>query len=109
MRVSRVITVIGLFAVCLVAFFFVGPRLTHYCRFQHRGDEYFAQLAKACDAIIAGHPLGTNQFIELSAADPSLPKMVRDLQPLKVKVQAQRIWILHGGVIPFGITWEQDE
>ncbi len=109
MRVIRVIAVFALFLICLGGVFFLGPRLTQYSRFQHQGDEYYSELARACDAIIAEHLVGTNRFIELTVTDSSLPKIIRDLHPLKIVVQPQRIWILHGGSIEFGIAWEQDE
>ena len=109
MRVPRAIILLVLLLVCIAGVFFVAPHLTQYSRFRHKSDDYYAELTKACDAILAQHPVGTNRFIELSVADPSLPKIVADLQPLKIEIQPQRVWILHGGSIEFGISWEQDE
>jgi hypothetical protein len=106
-RVPRTITLLVLLSVCIAGVFFVGPHLTQYSRFRHKSDVYYAELTKACDGILTRHPVGTNQFIELSVADPSLPKIIANLRPLKIKIQPQRVWILHGG--EFGIAWEQDE
>jgi hypothetical protein len=101
--------VILLLVVCLVGGFFLAPRLTDYSRFHHKSSGYYGELSRECDAIRAGHPVGTNQFIELSVTDPSLPKIIRDLQPRKIKVYREGFWILHGGSIEFGIVWEQDK
>ena len=109
MRTSRVITVFVLLLICLVGLFSLGPRHTQYSRFRHQSDSYYTEFGKACDAILAKHPVGTNRFIELSVVDPSLPKIIRALQPLKITVQSNRVWILRGGSIEFGITWEQDD
>jgi hypothetical protein len=107
MRVPCVITAVLL--VCLVGFFFLAPSLTDYSRFRHKTGDYYGELTAACDTILATRPVGTNQFIELSVSDSSVPKIIRDLQPLKIKLQTQRVWILHGGSIKFGIAWERDE
>ena len=108
MRVRRAIIFLVLL-VCIAGVFFIAPHLTQYSRFRHKSYDYYAELTKACDALLVQHPVGTNQFIEISGADPSLPKIVVDLQPLKIKIQSQRVWILHGGSIEFGVSWEQDE
>ena len=109
MRIRRVITALVLLLVCAVGLFFLAPRLTQYYRFRHKSGDYYAEFTRACDAVLAEHPVGTNRFIELSLTDPALPKIIRDLQPLKITVQPQRVWILHGGSIEFGIAWERDE
>ncbi|PWU15172.1 MAG: hypothetical protein C5B50_15815 [Verrucomicrobia bacterium] len=109
MRVSRVITFLVLLMVCLVGLFFLGPSLTEYSRFRGKSTAYYSALTQAFDKVLIEHPVGTNRFVELSVTDPSLPKVIRDLQPLKIKLQPQRCWILHGGSIEFGISWEQDE
>jgi hypothetical protein len=109
MLVRRVIIALVLFLVFLVGLFFFLRADTEYFRFQHKSDRYYAEFAKACDTVLQHNPLGTNQFIELSAADSSLPKVIRDLPPLKIKASRQRVWILHDGSIEFGITWERDD
>ena len=109
MRALRVIAGMFLIAVCLVGLVFLLPELNDYGRFRHKSDDYYRELTAACDVILASHPVSTNKFIELSVSDSSFPKLIRDLQPLKIIIHPQRIWILHGGSMPFGITWERDE
>lgn len=66
------------------------------------------ELAAACDSILAKHPLGTNNAVWIPVTDPSLPAVVRDLNPLKLQVAPQRVWMLldsnsHAGI---GLMWE---
>jgi hypothetical protein len=111
-RLLQVIAVfVLLFVLLVICFFwfrFVAPDMAFY-RFHHSSEVYYSTLTKSCDTIITEHPLGTNRCIELSISDPSLPKIIHDLQPLKIQVWPHRIWILHGGSAEFGIEWQQDE
>ncbi len=67
---------------------------SRYIRLQHKSREYYAELAAACDSILAKHPLGTNEVIWISVTDSSLPMVVRDLHPIKLQVNPQRVWML---------------
>src|ERR1041384_1620742 len=109
MRVPRVITVLAPLMVCLFGLFFLGPSLTQYSRFRHKSAAYYTDLTQAFDKLVAEHPVGTNQFVELAVTDPSLPNVILDLQPLRIQVWPHRVWVLHGGSIEFGIEWERDE
>jgi hypothetical protein len=109
MRIRQIIAVLLLLLASFVGLLIIAPRLTDYSRFRHKSDDYYAELTKACDAMLFEHPLGTNSFVEISINDPKLPRIIRDLQPNKITVQPRRVWILHGGSIRFGIVWEQDE
>src|ERR1041385_576656 len=81
-------TVVGLLFLLLILF----P--SHYIRLQHKSHEYYVELAAGCDSILVSHPLGTNEVIWIPITDPSLPKVVRDLHPLKLQVNPQRVWML---------------
>ena len=109
MRLSKFIIALAVLLLGVLSLYFIAPQLTQYARFRHKSDAYYSELTKAFDTMLAEHPIGTNRWIELSVTDPSLPKVVRDLQPLKIKVSPQRIWVLHGGSIEFGVAWEPDE
>ena len=67
---------------------------SHYIRLQHKSPKYYAELAGACDSLLATHPLGTNEVIWISVTDTSLPAVVRDLHPLKLQVNPHRVWML---------------
>src|SRR5215469_5810646 len=40
-----------------------------FLAFKHKSAKYHADFAEACDLILAQHPLGTNEDIELSGSD----------------------------------------
>lgn len=77
-------------------------------KFERKGASFHADFAAACDSILAQHPLGTNKTIQLSPVDPSLPKIVCDLHPLKIQISANRIWMLVDGSHADGLAtvWE---
>src|SRR5678815_4154771 len=68
-----------------------------YSRFNHKSAEYHAAFAAGCDSMFEHYPLGTNKFIELSAADAFVPQVVRDLHPARIKVSTNWVWILVDG------------
>jgi hypothetical protein len=109
MRLSKFIMAFAVLLLSILSLYLVAPQLTQYARFRHKSDAYYSELTKAFDTMLAEHPIGTNRCIELSVTDPSLPKVVRDLRPLKVQVWRERVWILHGGSIEFGVEWQRDE
>src|SRR3982751_3580827 len=94
MRTSRIILLVAVaMAFVLGAFWFLTMR-SHYIRLQHKSRKYYVELAAACDSILAKHPPGTNEVIWIPVTDPSLPEVVRDLQPLKLQINPQRVWML---------------
>jgi hypothetical protein len=52
------------------------------------------QLAAACDSILTKHFPDTNAVIWIPVTDPSLPSVVRDLHPIKLRVDPQGVWML---------------
>jgi len=95
--------VLVLLTAFVVGLFALWPD-SHF-RFRHRSEAYHVEFANACDSLLEQHPLQTNRFIEVSATDPALPKTIRDLQPSKIKVSSNRVWVLSKGG-EFGIAWE---
>jgi hypothetical protein len=84
---------------------------SNYLRFmEDKGQTYYSEFARACDSVLAQHPLGTNEFIRISGADSSLPKIIRDLEPSRVTISSNRVHLVVGvGRDGFGVSWEQDE
>ena len=110
MRAFRIILVTVVVAAFVLGLFWVLPTIfeSHYIRLQHKSPEYYAELAAACDSILAKYPLGTNEVIWIPITDPSLPRVVRDLRPLKLQVNPHRVWMLldsdsHAGI---GLEWQ---
>jgi hypothetical protein len=79
-----------------------------YLGFKHKSPKYHAEFAKACDSVLAQHPLGTNKDIELSAADPLLPNIITDLHPVRIEVSPDKVWILVNGshIGGLAVIWE---
>jgi hypothetical protein len=107
MHVLRAIVVLVLLTAFVVGVFVFWPD-SHF-RFRHRGEAYHAKFANACDSLLQQHPLGTNRFVEVSSTGATLPPIIQDLRPSRIKVSSNHIWILSKGG-EFGIAWEpQDE
>jgi hypothetical protein len=111
MHLSRTTKVLFLLPIFLVGLVLLLPVLSHpqHFVFRHRSASYYSDFTKACDSLLAQHPLGTNQFIEISVTDPSLPKIIRDVNPFKIKVAPDWVWIVawgSGHASGAGITWE---
>jgi hypothetical protein len=82
-----------------------------YVKFTRRDANYYSQFAVACDRILAGHPLGTNEFISLGAKDASLPKIVQTLEPDLIEVRSNSVCIAvaTNTSLRFGIRWEPSD
>jgi hypothetical protein len=98
---------------CIIGFLWFLPNLINpqYFGLRHKSAKWYADFTAACDSVIASHPLGTNDpimGIAIPITDPSLPKIITDLHPLKIQVGPQRFWMVlvsesHAG---FGLTWD---
>jgi hypothetical protein len=79
-----------------------------YLGFKHKSTKYHAEFAEACDSVLAQHPLGTNKDIELSTTDPSLPKIITDLHPVRIGVSPNKVWILvnESHIDGLAVIWE---
>ena len=109
MRSFRIILVITVVMAFVLGLFYLLPMMfeSHYIRLQHKSREYYVELAAACDSILAKHPSGTNEVIWIPVTDPSLPKVVRDLRPLKLKVNPRNVWMLldYDSRVGIGLGW----
>jgi hypothetical protein len=110
MRAFRIILVTGLVVAFIIGFIWFLPNLlnTQYFGLRHKSAKFYADFMAACDSVLAAHPLGTNEAIMIPVTDPSLPKIITDLHPIKINVSPQRFWMLlgsdsHAG---FGLAWE---
>jgi hypothetical protein len=110
MRAFRNIATIGLVLACIFGFLWFLPNLLNpqYFGLRHKSAKWYADFTAACDSVIASHPSGTNDYVGVPVTDPSLPKIITDLHPLKIQAGPQRFWMLlvadsHAG---FGLTWD---
>jgi hypothetical protein len=96
MRILRVIAVTFLVITFVTGGFWLLLTMSEssYLRLQHKSPKYYAELAAACDSILATHPIGTNEVIWIPVTDTSLPAVVRRLHPLKLQVNPHGVWIL---------------
>lgn len=133
MRVPKLAIVLVAILGLLLAFI-IWRSDSNLRKFERKGARYHADLAVACDSILAHYPLGTNEAVELAVESlrlpesyfrqvhPSmvgvitnqvwLPEIVRQLHPLKIEVATNRVWILVNYSVMNGlvIAWEpQDE
>lgn len=110
MRALRIMLVVVVVAFLTIAFLRCLPTGLNrqYFGLRHKSTAYYAQLAAACDTVITRHPPGTNKFVEVSVSDPSLPKIITDLHPIRIKVDPQLFWMVLGSEshLGFGLTWD---
>jgi hypothetical protein len=79
-----------------------------YFGLRYKRATYYADYTAACDSVLAQHPLAANESIMIPVSDPSLPKIMTDLHPVKIEVSFQHVWMClgsdsHAG---FGLTWD---
>jgi len=110
MRALRIIAIMGVTLAFVVGFLWSLPWLLNpqYFGMRHKSAKWYADFTAACDSVLAEHPPGTNEAIRIPVTDPSLPKIITDLHPIKIEVGPQRFWMLlvsdsHAG---FGLTWD---
>jgi hypothetical protein len=110
MRASRIILAVVLVLACIIGFLWYLPNLLNpqYFGLRHKSAKYYADYTAACDSVLAAHPLGTNESIKIPVADPSLPKIMTDLHPIRIEVSSRRVWMLLGSDshARFGLTWD---
>lgn len=106
----RALGIILVVVVGAIGFLWFLPMILNHQYFglRYRSAQWYVYYTAACDSVLVKHPLGTNDSISISVADPSLPKIIADLHPVKIEVSPQRFWILlgsdsHSG---FGLTWD---
>jgi hypothetical protein len=111
MRVPPIAKFPLLFVALLAAFILVLPILGHpqHFAFRHRSPGYYAEFARACDSLLAQHPIGTNEIVEIPVNDQSIPSIIRQVHPFRIKLATNWVWILawgEGHADGVGITWE---
>jgi hypothetical protein len=122
MRGPRVILVTGLLIVGLLGWLiYFGPvgQASRYRRFLGKDAAYYAQVARACDAVLQKHPIGSSGLqpyaglpgsFSLSAQAASLPAAIRALHPDTIILSTNRVYVGFGvGRLAWGIIWKQDE
>src|SRR6266849_492021 len=71
MRVARILLVF--FVLSFLVLCFLWSVRSPYIRFMGKDQQYYSDLAHACDRVLAQHPLGTNAVIRISGGDASVP------------------------------------
>lgn len=81
-----------------------------WMRFSERILWNYRKLTDACDSVLADHPLGTNVEIEISATDPSLPNIIKRLNPVAIRVKPHGLWMMleHPSRAGYAVEWGQD-
>jgi hypothetical protein len=74
-------------------------------RILNKNQEYYSRLATACDSLLITQPPGTHRELEISTADQSLPQILRELNPSKITVSSNHVWVMAGDR-DFGLLWE---
>jgi hypothetical protein len=105
----KILIVTVLVFVAFIGIFCSLPNLLNrrYFGLRHKNAKWYANFTEACDSVLAEHPLGTNEAIWIPVTDASVPKIIKDLHPIKLQVNPQRVWMLlgsdsHAG---FGLEW----
>ena len=83
-----------------------------YLKFIHKDQAYYAQVSQACEDLIHRHPLGTNEFRDISVTDSSIPTVLRKLHPSDVSVSADGLHLrMHKGsrLGYYAVSWIRDE
>jgi len=113
MRIPRNI-LLGVLAVmagfCLLWVYMFQFWKSPYLRFMGKSPQYYSEFARACDSMLAQHPNAANQFIEIPSADPSVPKIIRNLRPNRITISSNRVHLIVGvGRLGYGISWEPQD
>ena len=122
MRGPRVILAAGTLLIGLlglIIYFGLAGPASRYRRFMSKDNAYYFQVARACDAILQQHPIGSSGLqpysglpgsFSLSAQAASLPAPIRALHPDTIILSTNRVYVGFGvGRLAWGIIWEQDE
>jgi hypothetical protein len=109
-----IVSLVVLLVVVPSVFALIAPGLldSPYIRFQKHSQTYYSNLAQACNTVLAEHPIGTNKVVEIPVTDPSLPKPITDLHPIKIEVSSHGFWMLlisdsrNGIGVGWGPKWD---
>jgi hypothetical protein len=102
--VFLIIVVVGVANLLLPAI-----RRPGFLLFTQRNRNYYAELGKACDKLIQIYQPSPKQVVEILPPFGALPSIITELHPLRIKVTAKSVWILHPGNPNFGIVWDAQE
>jgi hypothetical protein len=94
------------FGLFLLLPYIVSP----YIRFMDKSPSYYMQVADAFELVRQQHPLGTNEFIEISVSDPSIPKIIQDLHPGRIRCFRDGAGAIIGvGRLAYSVAWYRDD
>jgi hypothetical protein len=120
MSASRAIAVLGI--ILGAGFLLLFSLRSSYLSFVGKDTAYYRQFSTACDSLLEQHPVGTNDWIyrkghrsrensiEIPATDASVPKIIGILNPERIVIYSNKVFILVGvGRGAFSIIWAQDK
>jgi hypothetical protein len=75
-----------------------------------KSSTYYRQVADGLEMVRQQHPLGTNLFLEIPVLDPSIPEVIRNLHPSKIRRFADGAGVMIGvGRGGFAVSWSRDD
>jgi len=75
-----------------------------------KSSTYYRQVADGLEMVRQQHPLGTNLFLEIPVSDLSIPEIIHDLHPSKIRCFADGVGVQIGvGRGGFSINWGRDD
>jgi len=85
-------------------------RSPSYLQFMARNPGYYRGLAESCDQLLSAWTNQTSETWVLRGDDKSLPPLILELNPSKVTLRSEFVWIMVGVTRPgFGITWAKND
>ena len=108
MRIMIIISI----CVCFVAMLVLTScgRSPSYRNFMSHDQNYYAQVAKACDELLTKIPNSFTNGQVVSGDDKSLPLVLRQLNATKITIGTNRVWIvISDSRFGFGIVWEPSD
>lgn len=117
MTIRRTLFTIGVLCCIVVVTVVTCRQPPSYRSFMSRGQDYYAQVADACDQLIEKTPISPANksaiwpgFTVLRGDDESLPPILMHLRASKVVVGTNRVAIVIGGSrFGYGVVWESSD
>ncbi len=83
-------------------------RPTSYLRFNTQSQQYYSNIAAACDSLIADVKKRGGRQLVIPWDDPRVPTVLQDLKPEYLDIDAGRAYIMVGrGRSSYAIIWQQ--
>jgi hypothetical protein len=80
----------------LIGVFWACFQISPAKRFTRKSAAYYQNFSAACDALLHKFPVGTNFSDSAIKEDPSIPEILRQLNPSLISVQSNGVFIIAG-------------